>query len=81
MIAAKLTNCARGAHSPAMQRGRSILGAVTLVAGLVPLAGCIQLETPDEPIVIELNINVTQEVIYRLADDARENIEENADIF
>ncbi|MBH5322329.1 YnbE family lipoprotein [Erythrobacter sp. JGD-13] len=51
------------------------------MVGLVPLAGCINLEAPDEPIVIELNINITQEVIYRLADDAEDAIEENADIF
>lgn len=81
MIAAKLTNSACKAHSPAMERGWRNRGVVMMVAGLVPLAGCINLEAPDEPIVIELNINVTQEVIYRLADDARENIEENADIF
>jgi hypothetical protein len=31
--------------------------------------------------VIELNVNITQEVIYRLADDVRENIEENPEIF
>ena len=51
------------------------------MVGLIPLAGCITLEAPDEPIVIELNINITQEVIYRLADAADELIEENADIF
>ncbi len=45
------------------------------------LAGCITLEAPDKPIVIELNINITQEVIYRLAEDAGNTIEENADIF
>lgn len=64
-----------------MQRGRRISGGVTVLAGAVALAGCIQLEAPTEPIVIELNINVRQEVIYQLAEDARENIEENADIF
>jgi len=31
--------------------------------------------------VIELNINIKQEVIYRLADDARQNAEENPEIF
>ena len=30
-----------------------------------------------EPIVIELNINITQEVIYRLAGDVQETIDEN----
>lgn len=50
---------------------------------MVPLAlgGCINLTAPTEPIVIELNINITQEVIYRLAEDASDAIEENADIF
>lgn len=43
--------------------------------------GCITVNAPDEPIVIELNINITQEVIYRLAEDVRENIEENPEIF
>ncbi|WP_319003440.1 YnbE family lipoprotein [Qipengyuania gaetbuli] len=54
-----------------------------LAVGLVPfaLAGCITLEAPTEPIVIELNVNIRQEVIYRLAEDAGNTIEENADIF
>ncbi|GGC17613.1 hypothetical protein GCM10011371_01400 [Novosphingobium marinum] len=45
------------------------------------LAGCISVNAPDEPIVIELNINIKQEVIYRLAADAENTIEENEDIF
>ncbi|MBX7527058.1 YnbE family lipoprotein [Qipengyuania vesicularis] len=45
------------------------------------LSGCITVEAPDEPIVIELNVNIRQEVIYRLAEDAGNTIEENADIF
>jgi len=36
---------------------------------------------PDKPIVIELNINIKQEVIYRLAPGAQTTIEENSDIF
>ncbi|MCR2834584.1 YnbE family lipoprotein [Parerythrobacter lacustris] len=53
------------------------------VAAVVPFAltGCINVNAPTEPIVIELNINIRQEVIYRLADDAGNTIEENADIF
>ncbi len=76
----KLTSCVQGAHSAPMNGAKRIMAAVAMV-GLVPLAGCINLEAPDEPIVIELNINITQEVIYRLADDAEDAIEENADIF
>jgi len=43
--------------------------------------GCINIAAPSEPIVIELNINIRQEVIYRLAEDAANTIEENAEIF
>lgn len=52
-----------------------------LMAGAIPAAGCISVNAPDKPIVIELNINITQEVIYRLAADAGNTIEENSDIF
>lgn len=45
------------------------------------LGGCINIAAPEKPIVIELNINIRQEVIYRLAEDAANTIEENADIF
>jgi len=43
--------------------------------------GCVTVNAPAEPIVIELNVNITQEVIYRLADDVRQNIEQNPEIF
>jgi hypothetical protein len=52
-----------------------------VVLGSTLLGGCITVNAPDEPIVIELNINIKQEVIYRLAADAGNTIEENADIF
>lgn len=52
-----------------------------LLAGSGALGGCIQVDAPTEPIVIELNINIRQEVIYRLAEDAGNTIDENADIF
>ncbi|TIX50777.1 YnbE family lipoprotein [Alteraurantiacibacter aquimixticola] len=60
--------------------GKSGAG-VMLLAGTLALGGCITVNAPAEPIVIELNINITQEVIYRLAEDAGNTIEENADIF
>ena len=52
-----------------------------IVIASTSLAGCVTVEAPTEPIVIELNVNIRQEVIYRLAEDAGNTIEENADIF
>nr|WP_245638374.1 YnbE family lipoprotein [Croceicoccus bisphenolivorans] len=43
--------------------------------------GCVNVNAPAEPIVIELNVNIKQEVLYRLVDSANENIEENPEIF
>ena len=63
-------------------RGRKVArAALVLVAGSMGLAGCISVNAPDKPIVIELNINIKQEVIYRLADDAAKTIEQNSGIF
>lgn len=57
----------------------------TRMAGLAilsaSLGACINIDAPDKPIVIELNINIRQEVIYRLAEDAANTIEANEDIF
>ena len=62
--------------------GRRASYALAMVmTGSMPLAGCISVNAPDKPIVIELNINIKQEVIYRLAEDVKQNIEANPDIF
>lgn len=63
----------------ARQRAGVSLGAAMLSVSLI--SGCINLEAPDKPIVIELNINISQEVVYRLDSDAKALIEENEDIF
>lgn len=60
---------------------RSIRLPVIAVLGLVALGGCVSVNAPDKPIVIELNINIRQEVIYRLATDANNTIEDNPEIF
>lgn len=51
------------------------------MAGAGAMSGCINVAAPDEPIVIELNINIRQEVIYRLAEDAANTVDANEDIF
>lgn len=52
-----------------------------IVGGALALGGCVSVNAPDKPIVIELNINIKQEVIYRLDADATKTIEENSGIF
>jgi len=62
--------------------GTSKVGAGLMVMlGSAMASGCISVNAPNEPIVIELNINITQEVIYRLAGDVQQNIEANPEIF
>ncbi|MEG8038130.1 YnbE family lipoprotein [Sphingomonas sp. LR60] len=45
------------------------------------LGGCVNISAPDKPIQINLNINVTQEVVYRLDNDAKSLIQQNPGIF
>lgn len=90
MMPIRLTRLTLAATSWPMQRigqgaGRSRRSvwsatAVMLVAGSL-LPGCISVNAPDKPIVIDLNINIKQEVTYRLAGDAGKTIETNPGIF
>lgn len=43
--------------------------------------GCINVNAPTKPIEINLNINVTQEVVYRLDNEAKTLIQQNPGIF
>ena len=51
------------------------------VAAILACAGCISVTAPDKPIVINLNISVTQEVVYRLDGQAKNLIQANPGIF
>ncbi len=55
-----------------------ILGAMTM-AGTT--GGCVNVTAPDKPIVINLNISITQEVVYRLDGEAKSLIQQNPGIF
>ena len=91
----QLTKPARAATSSAMERDASWQGrsrrsglvraagnkGLMLIGGAMMLTGCISVNAPDKPIVIELNINIKQEVIYRLAADAGNTIKDNPGIF
>jgi hypothetical protein len=77
----KLTNPAAPAHKAPMELVRTGLAGTVLMAGLAALSGCISVNAPDKPIVIDLNINISQEIVYKLAPDVKANIEENPGIF
>ena len=66
-----------------LRSGRCARGAAALIMVVMGsmISGCISVNAPDKPIVIELNINIKQEVIYRLAQDAKDTIENNSGIF
>ena len=79
MKTTNLTNEGRNASRLGMGRmGRWLLAAVA--AGCA-LSACVQVSAPDRPIVINLNINIRQEVIVRLQEDARRLIESNPGVF
>lgn len=55
----------------------TILGLA--MAGMT--SGCVTVNAPDKPIVINLNISITQEVVYRLDGEAKSLIQQNPGIF
>jgi hypothetical protein len=53
------------------------LGAAMAAAGCIP----VQIQAPREPIEINLNVNIRQEVIVRLERDAQELLERHGELF
>jgi len=53
------------------------LGAAAAVAGCIP----VQIQAPEDPIEINLNVTIRQEVIVRLERDAQELLEQHDDLF
>ena len=52
-----------------------------LILGLATaLTACVNVTAPDKPIQINLNINVTQQVVYRLDNQAKSLIQQNPGI-
>lgn len=59
------------------------IGAATLLLCLA-LAGCqhrVQLEAPKEPIVINMNVRIEQEVRVRVEEDLERLFEEDEELF
>ncbi|SIO03099.1 YnbE-like lipoprotein [Parasphingorhabdus marina DSM 22363] len=65
----------------AIRRNMRSLTTGLILSGAMGLTACVQVSAPDKPIVINLNINIKQEVVYRLDGDAKDLINEEADIF
>ncbi len=84
-VSAAKTLPMQGIYKKVRQSGRRGHAAAMLVGcSLLPLGaiiGCVSVNAPDKPIVIELNINIKQEVVYRLAQDAEKTIDANPGIF
>jgi hypothetical protein len=77
MKAAILTRLGLDARLAAMKWGPILAAAATPAL----LAGCVQVSAPDKPIEINLNINIKQEVVVRLSEDARDLIQKNPGVF
>ena len=60
---------------------RTTLTRALALGAIVATGGCINVTAPDKPIEINLNINVTQEVVYRLDGEAKSLIQQNPGIF
>lgn len=60
---------------------KAVLKAAGGIGAAMMLTGCVNVEAPTEPIVIELNITIQQEILVALAEDAENTIEENDDLF
>lgn len=79
MTETELTSMQQTASVATMQQWIRIAplpGALGLLA-----TACVNISAPDKPIEINLNINVTQEVVYRLDNDAKSLIKQNPGIF
>lgn len=60
---------------------RSARTSILAAALSAPLAGCISVSPPDKPIEINLNIEIRQEVLVRLQEEAQQLIRENPEAF
>lgn len=59
--------------------GKAIFLSIPVLA--LGLSGCVQVQAPDKPIVINLNVVIKQEVLLKVDTAAKKAIEENSGIF
>ncbi|HYX46778.1 MAG TPA: YnbE family lipoprotein [Sphingomicrobium sp.] len=51
------------------------------IAAAASLNGCITVKAPDKPIDVNLNVNISQQVVVRLASDVNQMIQQNPRAF
>ena len=73
----QLTNCTDNAIRSNM--GKMTFLFMPLMASV--LTGCVQVTAPDKPIVINLNIAIRQEILYKLSAPSKKVIEENPGVY
>ncbi len=64
-------------------RMRSVPAAFGAAIAALGASACIplQVQAPDKPIEINLNVNIRQEVIVRLEGEARDLLQDNPELF
>ncbi len=72
----QLTNGTIGANCRNMSKRVSALVFLGIFG-----SGCVQIAAPDKPIVINLNIGIQQEVLYKLDEESKKLIANNSGIF
>ena len=72
-----LTGMRSGGYAGAMKQLVILLSAVSIAV----CGGCVQVQAPDKPIEINLNVNIRQEVVYSLKQDANDLIKDNPELF
>jgi hypothetical protein len=65
MNTAVLTTDRSNARQVAMVKG------ISLMIAALAVSGCIQVQAPEKPIEINLNVNIRQEVVVSLRDDVK----------
>ena len=59
-----------------------MMKTILRIAGLgMCLAGCVQIQAPDKPIEINLNVNIRQEVVLSLKKDAQDLVTQTPELF
>lgn len=51
------------------------------IVAATALNGCITVKAPDKPIDVNLNVNISQQVVVRLASDVQQMIQQNPQAF